>query len=323
VLIQAKPGLILNSKTQNPMSCKDTAPIALFVYNRPDHTRWTVEALQKNALAQQSDLFVFSDACKSEAQAESVNKVREYIRKIDKFKSVTIVESKANLGLARSIIEGVTATVEKYGRIIVLEDDMVTSPYFLSYMNEALDKYAGDDRIVSIHGYVYPVGQPLPEAFFLPGADCWGWATWSRGWACFNSDGQFLLDEMKRRKLINAFDFNGTYPYSKMLEGQIQGKNDSWAVRWYASAFLAGKLTLYPGRSLVHNIGNDDSGTHSVESADLDANLTSAPIDLKNLVIEPSQEGRQAFEAFFRQRKMDLLGKLARKARAFAKAGDR
>ena len=305
------------------MSSKDTAPIALFVYNRPDHTRCTVEALQKNALAQQSDLFVFSDACKSEAQAEPVNKVREYIRRIDKFKSVTIVERKTNLGLARSIIEGVTATVEKYGRIIVLEDDMVTSPYFLSYMNEALDRYAGDDRIVSIHGYVYPVGQPLPEAFFLPGADCWGWATWRRGWACFNSDGQFLLDEMKRRKLINAFDFNGTYPYSKMLEGQIKGTNDSWAVRWYASAFLAGKLTLYPGRSLVHNIGNDNSGTHSVESADLNANLTNTPIDLKNLVIEPSQESRQAFEAFFRQRKMDLLGRLARKARAFAKAGGR
>jgi hypothetical protein len=163
---------------------------------------------------------------------------------------------------------------------------------------------------------VYPVGQPLPEAFFLHGADCWGWATWSRGWSCFNNDGQFLLDELNRRKLIRAFNFNGTYPFSKMLEGQIKGTNNSWAVRWYASAFLAGKLTLYPGRSLVHNIGNDNSGTHCGESAYFDTNLSSTQISLNNINSEPSQEGRQAFEEFFRQIKMSLLGRLARKARA-------
>jgi hypothetical protein len=298
------------------MHAKESIPIALFVYNRLDHTRRTVEALKQNILADDSDLIVFSDAPKSEAQADAVQEVRKYISEIDGFKSVTIVEREANLGLARSIIDGVTTIVNKYGRIIVLEDDMVTSPYFLTYMNEALEKYADDDRVVSIHGYVYPVGQPLPEAFLLSGADCWGWATWSRGWACFNSDGQFLLDELKRRKLISAFDYNGAYPFSKMLEGQIKGTNDSWAVRWYASAFLAGKLTLYPGRSLVHNIGNDDSGTHCGESADFDANLSSTQISLNDINSDPSQEGRQAFEDFFRQGKMGLLGRLARKARA-------
>jgi hypothetical protein len=298
-------------------------PIALFVYNRPEHTRRTVEALQKNVLAQESDLIVFSDAPKSETQVGMVQEVRLYIRQIKGFKSVTIVERESNLGLARSIIDGVTATANKYGRIIVLEDDMVTSPYFLSYMNEALEKYAGEDRVVSIHGYVYPVDQPLPEAFFLPGADCWGWATWSRGWTCFNRDGQFLLDELKRRKLIRAFDFNGAYPFSKMLERQIKGTNDSWAVRWYASAFLADKITLYPGRSLVHNIGNDNSGTHCGESADLDAKLSDTSINLSNIKIEPSQEGRQAFENFFRQKQTGLLRQLARKARALTKAGNR
>jgi len=292
------------------------APTALFVYNRPWHVSQTIEALKKNIMAQESDLIVFSDAPKSEAEAEKVCEVREYIRQIDGFRSVTIVERQANLGLARSIIDGVTTIVSKYGRIIVLEDDMVTSPYFLAYMNEALEKYADDDRVASIHGYVYPVAQPLPEAFFLPGADCWGWATWSHGWACFNSDGQFLLDELKRRKLIRAFDYNGAYPYSKMLEEQINGTNDSWAVRWYAAAFLAGKSTLYPGRSLVHNIGNDNSGTHCGSSADLDVNLSNTPINLNNLNSESSQEGRKAFEDFFRQGKMGLLGLLARKARA-------
>lgn len=295
------------------------APIALFVYNRPTHTRQTVEALQKNALSKDSDLIIYSDAAKSDVQADAVNEVRQYVRQIDGFKSVTIVERETNFGLAHSIIDGVTTIVNKYGRIIVLEDDMVTSPYFLTYMNEALEKFADDDRVVSIHGYVYPVAQPLPEAFFLPGADCWGWATWQRGWACFNGDGQFLLDELKRRKLIRSFDFNGAYPFSEMLEGQIKGANDSWAVRWYAAAFLAGKLTLYPGRSLVHNIGNDNSGTHCGESASLDAELSKTPISLNAIKLEPSQEGRQAFIRFFRQRQTGLLRRLTRKASALLK----
>lgn len=290
------------------------APIALFVYNRPEHLRVTVEALQKNALAQASDLIVYSDASKTESQAEAVREVRNYIKRLSGFRSVTVVERDRNFGLANSIIDGVTATVNKYGRIIVLEDDMVTSPYFLNYMNEALEKFADDDRVVSIHGYVYPVAQPLPEAFFLSGADCWGWATWQRGWACFNSDGKFLLNELERRNLIRIFDFNGAYPFSKMLEAQIKGANDSWAVRWYASAFLAGKLTLYPGRSLVHNIGNDNSGTHCGESASLDAELSTTPISLNAIKVEPSQEGRQAFERFFRQKQTGWLRRLTRKA---------
>ena len=155
------------------MHAKEVTPIALFVYNRLGHTQRTIEALKKNILAEDSDLIVFSDAQKSEAEADAVCEVRKFIREIDGFKSVSLVEREVNLGLARSIIDGVTTIVSKYGRIIVLEDDMVTSQYFLTYMNEALEKYADDDRVVSIHGYVYPVKQSLPEAFFLPGADCW------------------------------------------------------------------------------------------------------------------------------------------------------
>jgi len=299
------------------------APIALFVYNRRDHAQRTIDALKNNILAEDSELIIFSDAPKSEAQAVSVCEVRKYIREIKGFKAVTVVEREANIGLARSIIDGVTTIVNKYGRIIVLEDDMVTSKYFLTYMNEALEMYADDERVVSAHGYVYPVDKPLPEAFFLHGADCWGWATWSRGWACFNSDGQFLLDELKRRKLMGAFDYNGAYPYSKMLEWQIKGKNDSWAVRWYASAFLAGKLTLYPGRSLVHNIGNDNSGTHCGESAGWDVNLSNTQINLKNIDNEPSQESRQAFEELFRKVHVSLLDRLVRKARALIRVAGR
>lgn len=303
------------------MKERKLSPIALFVYNRPEHTRRTVESLKQNKWAAESDLIIYSDAPKSEAQAGKVGEVREYIRRIDGFKSVTVIERETNFGLATSIIDGVTAIVKKYGRIIVLEDDMVTAPYFLSYMNEALELYADDDRVVSIHGYVYPVGRSLPDAFFLLGADCWGWATWSRGWACFNSDGQFLLDELKRRKLVRAFDYNGAYPFSEMLENQIKGENDSWAVRWYASAFLADKLTLYPGRSLVHNIGSDNSGTHCGDSSGYDTELSTTAINLNGVEVKASQEGIKAFEAFFRRGKPRFFQQLARKAREILSEG--
>ena len=277
------------------------APILLFVFARPDHTRHTLKALAANALADHSDLIVYADAARDESEALKVRAVRDLVNAASGFRSVTVNERETNYGLARNIIEGVTEICNRYGRVIVLEDDMVTSPHFLAYMNEALERFEDDDRVASIHGYVYPVEQLLPEAFFLPGADCWGWSTWRRAWSHFNPDGQYLLDELKRRKLLNAFDFNGAYPYSKMLEGQIKGANDSWAIRWYASAFLAGKLTLYPGRSLVHNIGHDSSGAHCGISNTYDAELSSTPIDLRQVQVAPSAEGWAAFEAFFRR----------------------
>ena len=283
------------SKNLNKLS-----PIVIFVYNRLKHTQITIEALQNNHLAGESDLYIFSDAPKSDVDFAKTEEVRKYISQINGFKSIKIVERKANFGLAKSIVDGVTKVVSKHERIIVLEDDMVTSPYFLTYMNEALDKYAGDDRVASIHGYVYPVKRSLPETFFLRGADCWGWATWRRGWSLFNPNGQYLLDELRKRKLVNEFNFNGAYSYSKMLEEQINGANNSWAVRWHASAFLAEKLTLYPGRSLVNNIGNDASGTHCGESNTHDVVLSSTPIDLSFIEVLPSVVGSKAFEKFFR-----------------------
>lgn len=158
------------------------APIALFVYNRPMHTRQTVEALLANELAAESDLIIFADGAKSGKDADAVQEVREYIHSISGFKSIKINEQDTNQGLANSVIAGVTEVVNESGRIIVLEDDMVTSPYFLNYMNDSLEMYKDEDKVISIHGYMYPVKEKLPETFFLQGADCWGWATWKRGY---------------------------------------------------------------------------------------------------------------------------------------------
>ena len=230
---------------------KNIAPIALFVYNRLLHVQNTVEALQRNKFASESDLYIFSDGPSGEVEIENVLKVREYLKTIIGFKSVAIIEREENLGLARSIISGVTEIVDKYDRIIVLEDDLITSPFFLKFMNEALEFYKDEINVISIHGYLYPVKAQLPRTFFLRGADCWGWATWKRGWNLFEPDGKKLLYELKARKLKKQFDNNGAYPYTKMLEKQVKGKNNSWAIRWHASAFLKGKLTLYPGNSLI------------------------------------------------------------------------
>ncbi len=288
------------------------APITLFTYARPDHTRRTVEALLQNDHASSHDLIVFSDAARTPEKRSAVDLVRAYLATVIGFQSVTVHHRPHNFGLAKSVIDGVTRVLFDHERIIVLEDDMVTSTHFLTYMNEALDKFSDDDRVISIHGYLFPVELALPEAFFLPGADCWGWATWRRGWHLFNPNGQALLDELKQRNLLKSFDFNGAYGYSKMLKSQILGANDSWAVRWYASAFLAGKLTLYPGRSLVHNIGNDDSGTHCSENSSYDTKLSTAPICLSRVEVLPSVAGQVAFEAFFKKIEGSLASKLRR-----------
>ena len=277
-----------------------SAPVALFVYNRPGHTRKTVEALLANTLARQTQLYVFSDAPKNRVASLAVAEVRSYIRSITGFKSITIVERETNFGLARSIIDGVTRLCVECGRVIVVEDDLVTSPYFLKFMNEGLELYESDDRVISVHGYVYPVKAPLPETFFLRGADCWGWATWKRGWDFFEPDGRSLLQELNAANLTHRFDFDGAHPYCRMLRNQIKGKNNSWAIRWYASAFLKDKLTLYPGRSLVRNIGTDNSGAHCSTSVMFAGEMADSPIAIEPIAVEEHEGARQEIVKFHR-----------------------
>lgn len=286
------------------------APIVLFVYARPEHARLTVESLLANPESCEHDLIVYSDAAKDAEKVEAVERVRNYIKSVEGFNSITLRNRPNNFGLAKSIISGVSEVLTAYDRVIVLEDDMVTSRYFLSYMNEALDRFEADGRVISIHGYVYPVRSALPEAFFLKGADCWGWATWRRGWAYFNPNGKALLDELKGRNLVRSFDFNGSCDYSGMLEAQIEGRNDSWAIRWHASAYLAGMLTLYPGQSLIRNIGNDCSGTHCGNTFVYDVNLSCTPINLDDVVVIESELARDIFEGYFRRSKNSIFSTL-------------
>lgn len=254
-----------------------------------------------NELAEESEVFFFSDGPRRESDVARVQEVRAYLAGVHGFRSVTITAAERNLGLAGSIIRGVTDLVNRFGRVIVLEDDMVTSRHFLRYMNDGLERYEAHDTVASIHGYVYPVREKLPETFFLRGADCWGWATWRRAWQTFEPDGQRLLAELERRGLTREFDFDGTAGYTRMLRDQIGGRNDSWAVRWYASAFLAGMFTLYPGRSLVHNIGNDGSGRHCSATESLDVELAAEPVKVGQIQPQESAMARRAFAEYFRR----------------------
>jgi hypothetical protein len=187
-------------------------------------------------------------------------------------------------------------------------------------MNNGLDRYSETPEVASIHAYAFPVREPLPETFFLRGSDCWGWATWARAWKVFEPDGARLLAALRSQGLTRQFDFDGSYGYTRMLEDQIAGRNDSWAVRWYASAFLAGMLTLYPGRSLVRNIGNEGSGTHTLEATDaFESGLATTPVQVGTAPLRDDAQARAAFGRFFRRLKRQLFfeGLLARARRPF------
>ncbi len=276
------------------------APIVLFTYNRLHHTVETLEALKTNELAEASELLVYSDGPKTLQDQFSIDQIREYVKTLGGFKSVAVIERPRNLGLAHSIITGVTEVLNAYGKAIILEDDLLTSRFFLKFMNEALELYEKEEKVVNITGYTYPVKYPLPETFLLRDPGCWGWATWKRGWRVFKEDGRALLDALSRGDLLRQFNYNNSYPYSKMLEDAVSGKNESWAIRWYASAFLGNYLTLYPGTSLVHNIGNDRSGMHSCRSNLYDVKLSAKTIEVTKIPLNENENARSAFEAYFR-----------------------
>lgn len=301
----------------------ELAPIALFLYNRPDHSKRTLDALALNIEAKDSDLIIYCDAAKANAskeQVERINKVREIANAETRFKSVNVIVQKENKGLSASIVSGVTEVLDKYGKIIVVEDDLIVSQDFLSFMNTSLIKYENNPEVVCITGYVYPIKKQFSEAFFLKGADCWTWATWKNKWSLFNQDAVQLKNELIAKDLVREFNFNNSYPYMQMLEDKINGKNQSWAILWYASAFLANKYCLYPPHSMVHNIGNDGSGTHALKETSI------YKVDIKESTkiifpntVEENMVARKQFELFFNSAKPSLIDRAKNKIKRVIK----
>lgn len=278
------------------------APILLFVYNRLEHTQRLISSLLQNALASNSTLFIYSDGAKGEQDQDSVQQVRNYVRTITGFAGVQIIEREKNWGLAANIVDGVTAQINAYRRVIVLEDDLILAPYFLKFMNDALETYKDEPQVGHIQGCDFTNDPSLPETFLVKWTGSWGWATWDRAWKHLNLNGKSLLSELESKHLTREFDFNNSYGYTRMLRKQIEGKNNSWAIRWNASLFLQGILSLNVGKSLVSNEGFDGSGTNCGGGGLYPSNiyLEEIPV-IKISPIAESKVGRLAIERYYRR----------------------
>lgn len=296
------------------------APICLFVYNRLDHTRKTVEALQKNILADQSDLIIFSDAPKNDSAKENVENVRNYIKTINGFNSITITERKENWGLAKSIINGVSDVVNKYGKIIVLEDDLITSKYFLKYMNDALDVYKEDEKVMHINGYLPPINYTPKEIFFYRHPSSWGWATWERSWKFFNGDTRQLLNKIKQKKNGEfGFNIDDSYNFSSTLKANIRRDINTWAVKWYASVFLNNGLCLNPNISLVKNIGFDGSGINCEKNDVYNVVESNKEINVYKIKLKEEKEILFSMKKFYYSIRPKLINKIITRTKLFLK----
>lgn len=276
------------------------APIVLFVFNRPELTRITVEALKKNRFAKESDLFIYADAPRGYQDILSVSKVRSYIHKIKGFKSVTITERDENWGLAKSIEFGISEIVNKYEKVIIVEDDIQTSPGFLKYMNDALEMYEQEDRVMHIAGFIPPIDNfGLPETFFIQQPQLWGWATWKRAWKHYEKDAEKLLKKLDQNGEITKFNIDDSFDFYDHLASNVNGRLKTWGIKWQTSMFLRDGLVLAPKQSITRNIGHDGSGIHSGIDATFDHVNIAEYIEVQKIKIEEDLEARQRFVDFW------------------------
>jgi hypothetical protein len=300
---------------KNEYALKNLAPIVLFVYNRPNHTRETIQALQKNELACESELFIYSDAPKNENALTQVNEVRAYIKTIGGFKRVTVIEREKNWGLANSIIDGVTKIINKYGKIIVLEDDLVTSPYFLKFMNEALEVYKDEKKVWHVSGWNYPIEtNGLDDVFFWRLMNCWGWATWADRWAHYEKNVAKTINEFSKDDIYN-FNINGIENFWTQVTLNKEGKINTWAIFWYATIFKHNGLCLNPSQTFVANIGHDGSGVHCAQSCRFNGELSmNAHIKFIDRYYE-NELVIEKFKIFHNQNKQHLFQRIINKIR--------
>ncbi|SKB67063.1 Glycosyl transferase family 2 [Sphingobacterium nematocida] len=292
---------------------KVLAPIILFVYNRPKHTKKTLEALEKSIDASDSDIYIYSDGAKNADGIDSVNRVRAIIREPWNFKSIHIIERSKNVGLANNIIKGVTEVIEKHGKAIVLEDDLEVSKFALQYFNDALVCYEEDEQVMEISGYMYPVAHAdnLPEAFFFRVANSWGWATWARAWKHFNADIDELTNNFSKEH-IKRFSIDHTENFWKQVKLYKSGKINSWAIRWYLSIFNKNGLVLYPRTSMIQNMGTDGSGTHSDVDEIYKVTLATQKVNNFPKEIEEHNAAYEAIKYFYKNRKGSFVKRVAR-----------
>ena len=275
--------------------------ICVFAYKRPIHLAKVLDALASNEEAKSITVYVYIDGPKEGDNIAVASSVREVASAQRGFSDLRIIARQKNLGLYKSVTDGVTSILQEWDSVIVLEDDIVLSTYCIEYFLESLKRYQDNPRVASIHGYCPPFMDEPPETFFLRGADCWGWATWRDKWSLFRSDAARMAHEIEIKNLRHEFNLKGGYDYLGMLKQKALGKNNSWAICWHASCFIADKLTLYPGRSLVSNIGFDNSGEHCKELKFLQVQLIDKKLKHTHSKVMVDSKIFEAYCQYFRQ----------------------
>jgi Glycosyltransferase like family 2 len=239
------------------------APVVLFCFNRPRHLARTIDSLIACPEFGSSELFVYVDGPRNAADNQAVAAVRDVLASRLP-ETATVVARPSNVGLARNIVEGVDALCASHGRVIVIEDDLLLDRRFLTFMNDALDRYCDEPRVYQVAGHTFetPAFSRGEDAVLLPWPTSWGWATWKRAWAHFDPRATGWEELARDRSLRRRFNLDNAYDYATMLERQMGGFIQSWAVRWYWTLFRADALAVYPPFTLVENAGFDGTGTH-------------------------------------------------------------
>jgi hypothetical protein len=285
------------------------APVVLFVYNRPEHTRRTLESLMANPPAKETDLYIYADGPKPGEHPEKVEAVRRIVRERPWCGRVELIEAATNRGLATSILAGVSACLETAERVIVLEDDLELAPGFLEFMNRGLKLYRDEPRVKSISGFLPELPGAFPETLFLRTTSSWGWATWRRAWRELRMDAAALAEEIVRTGKLAEFNLDGGYNYFEQLRQNAEGRLRTWAVLWYASIFLAEGLTLHPGRSLVRNIGHDETGTHSRKDARFEMTALAKSVHVEPIEIVSDAGARAAMRRRYQGSLIERAGR--------------
>ena len=282
--------------------------IALFVYNRLEHTKNTINALKRNDVSNVT-LYVFSDGFKNSDDEKSVNQLRLYLKNIEGFSKVIVTESNENKGLAKSIISGVTSVLKKHETVIVLEDDLVVSPYFVDYMRNGLLKYKDDRQVMSIAGYSYPIFaetlEDKSDTYFLKLTTSWGWGTWKDSWDFFEKDVDKIVQNFSKDE-IKEFNINNSENYWKQVLLNKSKVIDTWAIFWYAAVYKNNGLTLFPKVSMVDNTGHDGSGTNCGATNRYDVRLNDSAIKFYEENIKENKYARNQLEQYFKDTRLAL-----------------
>ena len=291
------------------------APIALFTFDRLNLLKKTINFLKKNSLATETDLIVFSDGPKSKKNFSDILAVRNFLKTINGFKSISIIERDENFGLEKNILEGLDYIFKNFNKVIVMEDDITTSEFFLEFINDALLMYEPDKNVCQVSGYSflekYKSKFTLDELYFIKGADCLAWGTWKDRWISYTNDAVKLAKKIKEKKLIKIFNRGNSYNFYKMLKAKSKKRN-SWAICWYAINFLEEKYTLYPLKSLACHIGSDINATNYIASKNdpLIVNIYKNKIKVEKLEIFEKKQTQFAYNKYLNDSKGNLFERI-------------